>query len=399
MATKTPNVPIHKKRRYQEPPHETHICNLILLFLLVTVPIDKMKLKNFKRPKYMYPAEIETKQKTLQISTFHIAMKLKVPRREKLLKTPAHLISVTALLILLANDVHQNPGPNHPNPIDSDNQCIICKNPARNETAFKCDTCSQWSHLTCTGRNNSPQTSFEWICLNSNCSPNHVEPTITTRENQLISPNRYRLIERDRNLENLNTPRRRSPNIARRSSPKKKCNKEVTNEENENSLLLNELPKILPQDYEGKDLCRSCYKEVKQSQQAICCDTCQKWIHRSCSDMNVSRYNQCKKLEYFQWICNKCRCDEVVITDKVDLTVLKPWQLPEELSGIKALKKELVIIHLNCRSILNKPEELDHIIQETDADIIALTETWMDSSVPQQAHVPEGYCIIRKDRS
>ena len=364
-----------------------------------------MKMKNSTRSKHMYPTpttEIETRQKLLQINSLPIAMKLKVPRRAKHLKAPAHLILVLILLIMLANDVHPNPGPQPPNPTDSANQCIMCKKPAGNEDALRCDTCHQWSHLTCTGSGNSNlQKSFEWICPNFNCSPNHVEATIITeRENQLLSPNRYRLTERDKeeNLENLNTSRQRST-TARRRSPKRKPNKEATNEAKENTTLLNELPQILPEDYVGKDLCGSCYKEVKQCQQAICCDTCLKWVHRNCSDMNRRRYHQCTKLKHFLWKCSKCRDEEEIITDKVDLTVLKPWQLPVELNEIKSSKKELVIIQLNCRSILNKPEELDHIIQETDADIIVLTETWMDSSVPQQSCVPEGYCIIRKDRS
>ena len=392
MAGKTSSVPIHKKRRYREQQQETHIGNILLLLVLVAITIEKMKLENFTRIERMYPTQMETKQKLLQVNTFYIALKLKVSKQDKHLKTPAHLISVITLLILLANDVPSNPGPQPPNPTeDSDKHCNMCKKPVRIVDALKCDTCNQWSHLTCTGSgNNSLQKSFEWICLNSTCSPNHVEAaTITTGENQLISPNRYRLIERDEK-ENLNTLRQRSP---------KRKRSKVTYMENETLILLNELPQILSEDYVGKDLCRSCHKEVKQSQQAICCDTCQQWIHRSCSDMNGRRYNECRKLTHFQWTCNKCRCDEVEITDKVNLAALKPSQLPEELSGIKSSKKELVIIHLNCRSILNKPEELDHIIQETDADVIALTETWMDSSVPQQAYIPEGYCIIRKDRS
>ena len=36
---------------------------------------------------------------------------------------------------------------------------------------------------------------------------------------------------------------------------------------------------------------------------------------------------------------------------------------------------------------------------ETDADILCLTETWFDDSIPSHGFVPEGYRIIRKDRS
>ena len=397
MAGKTSSIPTQKKRRHQHQ-QKTHISNLILMLFLVIIIIDKMNLENDTKSKPKYSTGMETRQNLLQLNTLHIALKLKLPKQDKLKKISVHQITVLTLLILLANDVHPNPGPPPLNPQEnSDNQCIMCSKLAKNEDALKCDTCNKWSHITCTGKRNSPQRSFEWICLNSKCSPNHAEMTYNTAsENQLISPNRYRLIEKDvnENVANMNTVRKRS------QSPKTRCTKAKNKpHENENSLLLNELTKILPEEYVGKDLCRSCFKEVKQSQQAICCDTCDQWTHRSCSDMSTNTYSRCRKLSLFQWICNACRSDEEVVTDKVNLTTLKPSELPEEASALKSSKKELVIIQLNCRSIMNKTEELDHIAHETDADIIVLTETWMDSSVPQQACIPEGYSIIRKDRT
>ena len=65
----------------------------------------------------------------------------------------------------------------------------------------------------------------------------------------------------------------------------------------------------------------------------------------------------------------------------------------------KENKKELLIVHLNCRSVNNKEIELHHLIVELNADIICLSETWMDSSFPPTSLVPKGYSIIRKDRS
>ena len=151
---------------------------------------------------------MEVKQKFLQMNTFHIALKLKRAKKVKHLKNTVNLtLIIISLLILLANDVHTNPGPG---PLDhkedTTQQCIMCNKLATNEDAYRCDTCNHWSHLVCSGTNNSLQRSFEWICLKSNCSPNHVEVTPKTgSENQLVSPNRYRLIEKvNENLANLN---------------------------------------------------------------------------------------------------------------------------------------------------------------------------------------------------
>ena len=48
--------------------------------------------------------------------------------------------------------------------------------------------------------------------------------------------------------------------------------------------------------------------------------------------------------------------------------------------------------------MLNKEEEIFDIIRLLNPDIICLTETWLDGSVPIQ-YVPKGYKILRKDRS
>ena len=71
----------------------------------------------------------------------------------------------------------------------------------------------------------------------------------------------------------------------------------------------------------------------------------------------------------------------------------------DPIETVKKAKNELLVIIINCRSLANKEEEINFIIEETGADIICLIETWLDSSHPKNAYVPNGYKIIRKDRS
>ena len=39
--------------------------------------------------------------------------------------------------------------------------------------------------------------------------------------------------------------------------------------------------------------CTICNKSVNSNQQALFCDLCQKWCHRSCDGMDTATYNEC----------------------------------------------------------------------------------------------------------
>ena len=79
--------------------------------------------------------------------------------------------------------------------------------------------------------------------------------------------------------------------------------------------------------------------------------------------------------------------------------VIREKDLPEFPENVNCYNSGVIILHINCRSLINKETELLAIILETNADIICLTETWYDESVPEGFNIPEGYSIIRKDRS
>jgi len=57
----------------------------------------------------------------------------------------------------------------------------------------------------------------------------------------------------------------------------------------------------------------------------------------------------------------------------------------------------LKCIYTNAHSIGNKQEELEAIIQQDSYDLVAITETWWDSSHDWNA-VMDGYKLCRKDR-
>ena len=286
------------------------------------------------------------------------------------------------IILILSNDINPNPGP-----MQNINNCHTCKEEIIHDSQYlKCETCSKQYHVTCQEINSKPvpkHNYFEWICSTKKCLPNHQKLFLLSN---LQMENRYNNLMPNENLPIASHDILQDESI------------NLTPAELENVKWLKELPAISPKQYEGKCACRVCHKEVKEKHRAVSCDICDMWSHLNCSDISIKLYNNLKHQHYFMWTCTKCRVDEQPILETIDVNDLDLNGQPDEISMVKSKRNELVIINMNCRSILNKQEELEHIINETGADIIILTETWMDDSVPKQSYVPDGYKILRKDR-
>jgi len=65
-------------------------------------------------------------------------------------------------------------------------------------------------------------------------------------------------------------------------------------------------------------------------------------------------------------------------------------------SGVR-LTAQLKCVSTNTRSMGNKREELEAIIQQDGYDLVAITEMWWDNSHDWYA-VIDGYRLFRKDR-
>ena len=349
--------------------------NIALLLILLIIIVNKIRqfqtdplltrnqprlTSNTSEPKYLRTNAV------FMISCSNKKLKIKV-------KTNQPSKTIVTLLLILSNDIHPNPGPRPPHT----ELCLKCNSETQNYDSLQCETCNTKYHMTCLGIDDSEHnTSFEWICPALLCKPNHHNKVNTTLP---ISPNRYSLLEEINPVDPNDT--------------------QLEQQTQHSHKLLKELSKISPRDFQGKDLCRSCHKEVKWNQQALSCDKCDRWIHRVCSDVTVRVYNQCKRKTHFNWICNKCRTPEVAVDDRVDITTLNEDARPDPINVISCADKEMLILSLNCRSAINKVEEIADLITKLNPDIVCLTETWFDASVPPNAYIPYRYKIIRHDRS
>jgi len=65
-------------------------------------------------------------------------------------------------------------------------------------------------------------------------------------------------------------------------------------------------------------------------------------------------------------------------------------------SGVR-LTAQLQGVYTDARSMGNKQEELEAIVQQEGYDLVAITETWWDNSHDWHA-VMDGYRLFRKDR-
>ena len=66
----------------------------------------------------------------------------------------------------------------------------------------------------------------------------------------------------------------------------------------------------------------------------------------------------------------------------------------------RSTPKPISFIHLNARSLLNKTNEMMWLCNRHSYNVIAVTETWLDDSIPNGSILPNGYSMAcRSDRS
>lgn len=126
--------------------------------------------------------------------------------------------------------------------------------------------------------------------------------------------------------------------------------------------------------------CGQCGLNVNDDDQALCCDSCDKWIHVSCDcSLTVNDYNKMlKDSSDDPWFCPVCRS-------------APQSQIPSQ-SGLSC-------VCFNARSIIAKHLDFLAYAYAHQFDVIAVTETFLDQSIPDVLICPNGYTIFKKDRN
>lgn len=152
-----------------------------------------------------------------------------------------------------------------------------------------------------------------------------------------------------------------------------------------------------------------CSKPVRSNQQGVECSKCALWTHRRCCGMSVDNYNL---LGGVDWFCQKCLSAELPFASSSDVSLngsflsganstslqRSPLPIASNTSMYTPLS-HFSTYHVNIRSIYNSLCDLQEFTAKLKPDILALSETWLDSSVLDSELALAEYSLYRKDRN
>lgn len=187
--------------------------------------------------------------------------------------------------------------------------------------------------------------------------------------------------------------------------------------------------------------CALCDLAVNWSCKAICCDSCQVWIHKTCVDMNSEQYSLIGRSNV-SWLCPRCdnsNCDTFTFNSfeiscynsfapladdqtrsvnsissdifspkhtsspKANTSCKSPHSLPSntshrisqprqlsENSSVFELPKKtnLRVMNVNCQSVKNKRAELHTVLSYIKPDLVCGTESWLQGIQPGKPPEP-----------
>ena len=125
--------------------------------------------------------------------------------------------------------------------------------------------------------------------------------------------------------------------------------------------------------------CSKCDLNVENDDKALCCDGCNQWIHVSCDQyISESIYDEMvNNPSSDQWFCALC------VSSSIESNCIN----------------HLWCICLNARSLFPKRFSLLAFLSVVDADVIAITETFLDDTILSSQLLTSNYAIFRIDRN
>ena len=170
-------------------------------------------------------------------------------------------------------------------------------------------------------------------------------------------------------------------------------------------------------------LCSVCQKNVRSYNRAIECDVCKHWCHIKRDEISLREYRRLQNIQNFDWTCPSCISSLRTLpfadisnldssdgsftshgddscTEPASQQTLASEDYLENLSKIlNYSSKDLRVAHLNICSLRYKIDELRLLQRICGFDILGISETHLDSSVPDNFLQIDGLQLIRRDRT
>ena len=167
--------------------------------------------------------------------------------------------------------------------------------------------------------------------------------------------------------------------------------------------------------------CPLCHTDVSWTADALQCEGCELWLHRTCMNMSSTEYGRLGE-ESAVWLCGNCglrnisstlfrtRRHDSQSTHDSSLfslgSVSSPGELlhassPEKVQKPKPVKgrPSLKIVNVNCQSIHAKRQPFELMINRVKPDIVIGTESWLHSNIWSETVFPvDDYQVLRRDR-
>ena len=175
--------------------------------------------------------------------------------------------------------------------------------------------------------------------------------------------------------------------------------------------------------------CGLCNHEVTWNADALQCDGCDKWLHKTCIGIESSDYAKLGGCTTC-WICGECGLrnistslfsNSITVTenyynplsvsehDSSEISIgsfHSPGKPLHESSPVKPYRKKdhfqrkaLSVVNVNCQSILAKRGPFNNLVNRVKPDIIIGTESWLREADTNQCCFPtELYEVERRDR-
>ena len=150
--------------------------------------------------------------------------------------------------------------------------------------------------------------------------------------------------------------------------------------------------------------CGVCSKPVRSDQKGVQCDLCSTWLHARCIGLSLQDYFELQSSDD-AWSCSRCIREAMPFGDVSNSDSV--FHVPSNNSlnstcnstiNNPPIMSNLKVLHSNCRSLLPKIDDFRALVSAETPHLLAICESWLDSSISNDELLIPGYNIVRRDR-